>query len=253
MKKTFLYLGKKVLFRESSELVARAKDVEIQITNFETGLRLLKHFGHLLEVVEIDTDSYTQAQVSELAQHLHTYCANTLIMLSVSGDKVGSVVGSETHFPKVEFFHINFEGIEKFHVAYAFSRLVEFEVKVIHRALLPVEVLEQNSGLKSVLALTTAPKDLHAYLKHAKNPNNIERIAFRFELPNPQIEDEVSGLVSEFGSVNAIGTHVFVNEGQDIEAKALTRAAKAAWNGRVYTNFGEFVNDKVRELWVVRE
>lgn len=252
MEKTFLRFTTKVIFGQLNNRPAQLNDSELRIHRFETGLRLLKFFGHKVNNIEFDTSYYTYSQAMQLSSYIHKHCANTLVHLVLSGDKVPSVMSEPVHFRNLRWFHIDISGSEKFYVPYTFDQLTNFKATVAHPSQLPVEVIEKNSGLTTVVLPNTSPKDTQAYLRHAMNADNIYYVGFKYVRSGGQIDNEVADLLSEFGYVKIIDTTVYMMHGDDSQAQALISAAKSVWRQTVFWNLKGSVNDEESRVLVFR-
>lgn len=80
-----------IVFEGIADRPAVFTDRLITIYRYETGMRLLKHFGSLVKVVEFETTPYSVDQVTEIYNTVRKYCR--LNYLEVRGTKSEQITG----------------------------------------------------------------------------------------------------------------------------------------------------------------
>lgn len=223
---------------------------EMQITQYKTGLLLLKHFGHLVLRIEFGTRSYTQPQVLEIAAFIHKYCADTLVEFNVHGDKVAAVVTQRVHFSSMRSFTIHIRDTDKFTVGYTFDRLTRFEVDATLPQLLPVEVLERNTHLESVSMPETRPRDVLNYLKHLRQPQRLQEVQMFFGVTNMYNEPAVTRLATGYKGLHTIKAIVNCGGGYEF-AIAFEKAVKDVW-GQAQVRYEDMPRDEFKNVVVYR-
>lgn len=102
--KTFERLG--IVKKEKVHHITMVHDGQIQITDFQTGLKTLKYFGNAIQKLNIYTDDTDTKQSKILSRFLNEYCSESLIEL-----RLDIIEGSAPHFmpkPFKQLTHITF-------------------------------------------------------------------------------------------------------------------------------------------------
>lgn len=83
--------GRHIVFEGIADRPAKFTDRLIIIYRYETGLRLMRHFGRLISVVELETTAYSSRQVSAIHAHVSEYCR--LDIFIIRGNKTQQITG----------------------------------------------------------------------------------------------------------------------------------------------------------------
>lgn len=239
-----------VKFLDLTDQPTQVQGTVFQMTQYESGLLLLKHFGHLIMNIEFGTRSYSHPQTMQIAHYIHRYCADTLHEFNVHGDKLAAVLTQRVHFSSLHSFTMHIRDTDKFAVGYTFDQLASFEVDATWPELLPVEVLQQNAQLESVSMPETKPVDAVAYLKHLQQPGRLREVRVLFEVANIANLAGVTRLAEQFKGLKAFKAIVLCGGGNEW-AIAFKDAVQAVW-GQAEIRYEDMPRDEWKNVVVYR-
>lgn len=236
-----------VTFRGERDMSSQLFQWQLVVTNYETGLRLLEHFGHLVRRVSFETDTYTEAQALQIGQYINKYCTSSVYKLDLAGDKVIPVISERAHFRNLEELCVQVrDSTDKFIVGYTSDALTHLEIDVVSPAQLPVEVLQRHTGLKMVSLPSTEPEVAAAYLRHLNDSSGLQEVRLLFGVTNAQKEEDLSRLLDELNGLHTIqGTVTMLNENMD-NVRGFVQTVEAKWGSRTEVSGLDYVEQRIR-------
>lgn len=240
-----------VTFRGLSDMSTQLFQMQLVVTHYETGLRLLKHYGHVVRRVSFETDTYTEAQAAKIGQFINKYCADSVLELDLAGDKVIPVISERVHFRSLQDLRVQVrDHSNEFTVGYTSDELINFEIDVVVPGQLPVEVLRQHPKLRTVSMPSTEPGDASAYLRHLSDSSSLQEVRLMFGVTSAHKENDLGRLLDELDGLRTIHGTVFTSNDDLDNVRGFVETVEAKWGYR--TEVSDLAHNEIQRIIIRR-
>lgn len=141
---------KHVVIREAFDTKdAIITDTQIHITGFETGLKLVRSFGHLLTRLHYNGTHHSVAERMRMASALSANCARTLTELELI-EPTPLIVERHIHFPDLRSLFLAINSTRPIDVGFTFGKLRTFKARTNEFNEWPAQIVKANSPLEAV-------------------------------------------------------------------------------------------------------